>query len=142
MSRVLASLPALGATRFDLKYGMGRSLASSPHDQHRAVRHTGGPPRSQAPGVSVGLEVTGDNISNRDGHGPGGNKGSLSVVLLLGMCPHFICPWSFPSALSRLQLKIRAMERIRLKHNRPQNDSQQISPVKWKEWVVQLYASR
>ena len=41
--KIAQTLTALGANRIDLKYGIGRSLAGSPDDQHRAVRVPGDP---------------------------------------------------------------------------------------------------
>ena len=43
--KIAANLTALGANRFDLKYGMGGLSHDSAHDQHRAVRDEGGVPR-------------------------------------------------------------------------------------------------
>ena len=44
-----ANLTALGATRFDLKYGMGGLSHEAADDQHRAVRHRGHPARPRTP---------------------------------------------------------------------------------------------
>ena len=46
--------PTLGATRFDLKYGMGGLAPRGADDEHRALRHAGHPARSRAAGLRGG----------------------------------------------------------------------------------------